>query len=383
MPPDAFEEMRRRMCLDHSKWDPQVGDVGTLADFPLILSGATWQQLSHWAEALTEELLSAEREIIRSRHLMHRIGVPRALRRQTRSTLDTPRIVRFDFHPTPAGWRISEANADVPGGFNEGSNLPVLLAPHVPNARAAGDPLGKWADLVACLASRNVGVVALVCAPGFMEDAQVVAGLGKRLAQRGVAAQMCAPRNLLWQGDCQASLWGEPVSAIVRFVQSEWLPTTGPQWQRWWTTRVPVLNPPTAAIAESKRLPLVWDQLETAMPTWRALLPTTADPREVSWRSDEWIVKPAYGNTGDDVACIAWTPPRDRRRLNFLIRLQPRSWVAQRRFQPTPIQTPMGLCHPCIGVFTIGGIVAGAYGRIAFGPIVDYRAIDAAVLIRG
>lgn len=27
-----------------------------------------------------------------------------------------PRFLRFDFHPTEEGWRLSEANTDVPGG---------------------------------------------------------------------------------------------------------------------------------------------------------------------------------------------------------------------------------------------------------------------------
>jgi hypothetical protein len=35
-----------------------------------------------------------------------------------------PRLVRFDFHLTDAGWVISEANCDVPGGINEASHLP-------------------------------------------------------------------------------------------------------------------------------------------------------------------------------------------------------------------------------------------------------------------
>jgi glutathionylspermidine synthase len=346
-----------------------------------MIGQATWRELSQWAEALAAELLTAERELIHSPQLLHRIGLPRPLRRQMRSTAGTPRIIRFDFHPTADGWRISEANADVPGGFNEGSLLPTYMSPHLPHSRPAGNPLAKWANAVARTVSRSDGIVALVSAPGFMEDAQVVAGLGKRLAQQGISAQICAPRNLIWGADHSASIWGRCVSAIVRFVQAEWLPKMGSGWQQWWTTGVPVLNPPTAAIVESKRLPLIWDRLQTAMPTWRALLPTTADPRDVPWRSDEWIVKPAYGNTGDDVACVAWTTPRDWRRLRYRIRLQPRAWVAQRRFEVTPTQTPLGRGYPCIGVFTIGGIAAGAYGRIALGPVVDYRAIDAAVLL--
>jgi hypothetical protein len=214
-----------------------------------------------------------------------------------------------------------------------------------------------------------------------MEDAQVVAGLATTLVARGLDAKMCGPRNLLFDNSGGAMLWGQRVAVIVRFVQAEWLPSLCPQWRSWWTTHVPVLNPPTAAMVESKRLPLVWDKLVSAMPVWRQLLPATADPREVPWRTDEWIVKPAYGNTGDDVACVAWTEPREWRRIVRRVRLRPRSWVAQRRFEVIAVDTPIGECRPCIGVFAIGGRVAGAYGRLVWGHIVDYQAIDAAVLI--
>jgi len=36
--PQVFDSIRRRMVLDYCKWDSQIGDVTTLADFPLILS---------------------------------------------------------------------------------------------------------------------------------------------------------------------------------------------------------------------------------------------------------------------------------------------------------------------------------------------------------
>jgi hypothetical protein len=41
------------MVLDHYKWDPQVGDTSTRADFPLVVPCSTWQQLASWAEPLT------------------------------------------------------------------------------------------------------------------------------------------------------------------------------------------------------------------------------------------------------------------------------------------------------------------------------------------
>ena len=54
------------------------------------------------------------------------------------------RVMRFDFHWTPDGWRISEVNSDVPGGFSEASELPLLMTPHYPGAQAAGNPGAAW-----------------------------------------------------------------------------------------------------------------------------------------------------------------------------------------------------------------------------------------------
>src|SRR5262249_38717541 len=39
---EQFTAVRRRMVLDGFKWDPQVGDVGTLADFALALPPTVW-----------------------------------------------------------------------------------------------------------------------------------------------------------------------------------------------------------------------------------------------------------------------------------------------------------------------------------------------------
>jgi hypothetical protein len=42
----VYQSIRRRMVLDHCKWDPQVGDVETIGRFGLICHarrGTSWQ----------------------------------------------------------------------------------------------------------------------------------------------------------------------------------------------------------------------------------------------------------------------------------------------------------------------------------------------------
>ena len=55
--------------------------------------------------------------------------------------------------------------------------------------------------------------------------------------------------------------------------------------------------------------------------------------------------------------------------------------MAQRRFDIVAVPTPIGDVRPCVGVYTIDGRACGAYTRLASGPVIDYRSIDAALLV--
>jgi hypothetical protein len=197
--PASFAKLRRSLVLEHCKWDPQVGDFGTLADFPLLMPRATWNQLAAWSEALTAEGAAAERELLSRPELLGRLGLPRRLcralaerRRDTDNSL-TPRALRYDFHLTRDGWRISECNADVPGGYAEASAFTALMAAHCPDAIAAGDPGSAWAIAIARAAEGTD--VALLSAPGFMEDHQVIHYLANRLRQLGLRAHCLQPSH--------------------------------------------------------------------------------------------------------------------------------------------------------------------------------------------
>ncbi len=380
-PVGGFAAVRRRLLIDHGKWDPQVGDVATVAPFPLLLRRSHWARLARWAEALAAETAAAEAELLGRPDLHRRLGLPWPLRRTIRGAVPTagPRLVRFDFHWTTDGWRVSEANPDVPGGLCEASALPALVA--TAEHPAAGDPAAAWADAVAA-AARGPDV-ALVTAAGFMEDHQVMAHLAGRLAARGCRPHPAGPGNLRWAADGSASLdpafGAGPLGAVVRFVQAEWLARDRGFFRR---PTTPVLNPATAAVVESKRFPLVWDALRTAVPTWRALLPETADPRAVPWRRDDrWLLKTAFCNTGDTVSAAGWLPPAQWRAAGRDARLRPGRWVAQRRFATVPLATPAGPRYPCLGVYTVAGRAAGVYGRLSAGPVVDFAAVDVAVLV--
>ena len=118
------------------------------------------------------------------------------------------------------------------------------------------------------------------------------------------------------------------------------------------------------------------------MTIWRRLLPESREPRQAPWQADDgWLVKSAMSNTGDEVCIRALMNPRDWRRARWDVRLHPGHWIAQRRFESVALPTPRGPMHACLGVHTINGKTAGVYARLANRPLVDYTAVDAAVLL--
>jgi hypothetical protein len=173
---------------------------------------------------------------------------------------------------------------------------------------------------------------------------------------------------------------------VLRFYQGEWLGLL-PADTGWFAYlrggQTPVCNSGAALLSESKRFPLVWDRLHTPLPTWMALLPETRDPREVDWRHDpDWLLKTAFCNTGDTVTIRELTDSWGWRWAGWQARLWPGEWAAQRRFDVLPVGTPAGRMYPCLGVYTVNGAAAGIYGRLARRPLIDYAAVDVAVLIR-
>ena len=171
----------------------------------------------------------------------------------------------------------------------------------------------------------------------------------------------------------------------MRFYQAEWLADLPwhCSWQYFFAgSTTPVANPGIAVLTESKRFPLSWDRLSTPLPTWRQLLPETRDPRNAPWSQDEdWLLKTAFCNTGDTVTTRESSTPRHWHAAAWSARLNPGQWVAQRRFDPLPLASPIDNIYPCIGVYTIDGRAAGAYTHFSAAPSSTIAPIDAALLI--
>lgn len=386
LPDQRYRALVREMNLRGSKWDTQLGDTAVLAPFALTLPLTEWTRLARLAEALTAELLTLEAELQDRPDLWPCLGLPRWLRTAMQGpapwTPSAARVMRYDFHPTPDGWKISEVNSDVPGGFNEASTFTQLIAGAFPGYTTAGDPLAALSAALAESAG-EAGPVVLLSSPGHPEDYQVTAGIAAALRHQGVSSLLAQPAQVTWR-DGIASVGSIRAGCIYRFYQGEWLYRVAPEIRRpfFRSGRTPVCNPGSALLSESKRLPLLWSELSAATPTWRQLLPETTAPFLPGARSaEEWLLKPAFCNTGEAVFGAGLASRGHRRLAQLHALIQPRRWIAQRRFQILPLSTPAGLVYPCIGVYTINGRARGLYGRFSSQPIIDYAASDVAILL--
>ncbi|WP_446742483.1 glutathionylspermidine synthase family protein [Silvibacterium acidisoli] len=368
-----------------------MGNVSVLSPEPVLMHNREWRWLCRQAESASRELLALEQEIVGRNDLQELLGIPVNLRRllQGKSQEARPvvRAFRFDFHPTAKGWMLSEVNSDVPGGYGEASTLTSLYGQHSSGLVAPPDPLVIWADAVESVAMGKV--VALLYAPGFMEDEQVVRSQAKELGRRGFQTYLIqSPFALKWNRG-RAVLRKSPATAIdilVRFYQVEWL-TQLPVWTGWkgmfhGGNDTLVLNPVVSAISESKRLPLCWPYVSERASAFRDLLPETCEPANiVGMTREDWVLKAAYSNTGDDVHLGASKTAYEWSNLLGNAVRQPRRWVAQRRFDTSELCSKGGLVKPCVGVYVINGCAAGAYVRLSRRQVTDGYALEAPLFL--
>jgi glutathionylspermidine synthase len=391
---EQWKAYRGRLASESLEHDIPPADYYPPASFPLLLDRNEWLSLARTAEKLTAEVLAAERELIGRIDLHARLGLPASIRQVFAKwgpdsvPPGVARYMRFDFHLTQEGWRISEVNADIANGFNVGSLFTELMAPYYLQCSRPPDPARALAKAVL----RAVGAGALVAVVRRTARARDCESkyLASEVRKQGMQAVIVSPGDLLWRSNGVPIIRGAGNRApdlLIPLLEVDWLPRLRPgsQWKRWfgrgWSM---ISNPGTSVLIESKRLPLVWDELETPMPTWRtAIIPETCCPSQLkSVRGGEWVLKRAFGGVGQGVAIAGITSRRAYKEAARQAKRHPHGWVAQRRFEMVPIETPRGLRHICLGIFTVDGKAAGAFARSSKTALIGLETEDAVVLLR-
>lgn len=388
-----WESYRARLTSECLKCNIQPEDYYLPVDFPLLIDHEEWLNLAKVAEKLSAEALAAERELLDRTDLHRRLGLPASIRevlreRNARSApTDVARYMRFDFHLTPEGWRISEGNGDTVGGFMAGSLFSESMAPYFPQFSPPPDPVSAHARAI----RQAVGEKALVAIVRRRIHARYYEEkyLARELQRQGMRAVIVSPGELSWKSKVAKianSSASDGPGLLVRWLDGYWLPRLRPgsQWKLWFSgSRTPLSNPGTCMLTQSKRFPLVWDDLNTSMSAWRSQIPETRCPSELRSVSEaEWVLKPAFGHGGSGIAIPGISSRRSYKKAAREAKRHPLGWVAQRRFEAVAVPTEQSLRHVCLGIFTVAGRAAGAYARIATKALIDHTAKDIAVLIR-
>lgn len=391
IPDDQYSDYRYHVIFKAYKWDPQVGDQNTIAKHAVLLDRQTAGQLEAWAEQLSAETMQMEEALVRRPSLAKKLGLPKKILKAAERLSDDERsknvrLMRFDFHPTTSGWAVSEVNSDVPGGLAEASVLPALA-----NVFFEGyEPRGDVANSLIQAFSRRIGkggTIAFVHATSYADDRQVMEFLGDCFEGQGYKTVFAAPDHLVWRGNKAFSLLEGregPVDGIVRFFPLEWfvnLPRKS-DWRGYFGSETPSCNSAVAIFTQSKRLPLVWDELGIPISAWKKLLPETKSPKAVKPGDMDWIFKPALGRVGGGISIWEAITEKEKKAILKEVRHWPGDWVAQRRFESRPVKDEQGQSwHLCVGVFTVDGKSAGFYGRMSPYPRIDERAQDVPILV--
>lgn len=391
IPDNQYAEYRYETIFKAYKWDPQVEDRNTVSQQVLLISRKTALELKNLGEALAAETVAMEAALQNRPDLVKKLALPKPILKalrlsKTYSAENHVRLMRFDFHPTETGWAISEVNSDVPGGLAEASILPQIANTFFPNLEPF-EHVGK--HLLNAFQKRVAPnqTIAFVHATSYSDDRQVMQFLGDYFDDNSYQSLYIAPDHLTWdnkQAYCILQGSESNIGGIIRFFPLEWLiflPKKS-KWQGYFETTTPSCNHPVSILTQSKRLPLVWDDLGLSLPAWKQLLPQTTAPNKTLLKDSEWVMKPALGRVGEGISVKEAITKKELAKIERSVKKDPKYWVAQKKFKSKPILDEYGNpFHLCIGVFVVDGKFAGFYSRTSPYPLIDAKAKDIPVLV--
>jgi len=282
------------------------------------------------------------------------------------------RFMRFDFHPTTEGWQISEVNSDVPAGYPEASVLPKLAQPYFDGYSQYGCFGTSFKRRMSNLAPLG-STIAYLHDTHTVEDYQILHYLGDLMETAGYKSMYASPSHMEWENNVVKDIGG-----FVRYFPVEWMEnTSGIDWQGFVNSQTPSCNHPVALLTQSKRLPVVWDELGVSIPTWKKLLPETKCASEFTDESG-WILKPAFGRVGEGITIPDTMSEEEEKAVKHAAAHDPSQWVAQKMFE----SAPMNGLHINAGVFVMDGEFAGFFSRISSSPRMDEDASEIPILVK-
>lgn len=394
IPKDKYDNYRLDAIFDCYKWDPQFLDNNTIAKHVLVITKEEHQKLMEMTEALDRETVQSEVLLNSNLKLAKTLLLPKTIYKELKKMSNYRaeqhiRLMRYDFHPTIEGeWAVSEVNSDVPGGFAEASFLPEVAAKLFEGVDYNTKNFAKILVKAIVAKVKKGGKIAMVHCTSYSDDRQVMQFLGDQLKVEGFEVIYMAADHLRFEDTKAISILtgneGE-VDGIFRFTPLEWLIKMKPKtWTGYFDTLTPSCNHPIAIFAQTKRFPLIWNQLEKAgsnLSTWRKLLPETIAVKDAKNKAG-FIYKPACGRVGEKISIKEACRGDEYEKIIADVRRHPSQYLAQKQFNSKPLISAEGeLYHVCLGSYCVEGEAAGYYARISARPRIDSYAADIPVLI--
>ena len=309
-----YEDYRIDAMFDCYKWDPQFLDHNTLSRYALVLTEQEAKEVAGFTEKLDIETRNAEVYLNHHLELTKKLKIPRQIKKELKRMKNYDaekhiRLMRYDFHPTQEHkWVISEVNSDVPGGFAEASLLPLLACNYINSKKYISMNFGDCLAIAITNKIRPKGTIMFVHCTSYSDDRQVMQYIGDHMETLGYRVIYGASDHIQFQHKeavCILDGYQEKIDCIVRFTPLEWLKDMKPKtWGGYFDTVTPSCNHPIAIFAQTKRFPLIWDELEKhgiQLNTWKQLLPHTIEVKDVKGKSG-YIYKPAWGRVGEKIS---------------------------------------------------------------------------------
>lgn len=396
IPKDKYDEYRLNAIFDCYKWDPQFLDNNTIAKHILVITKEEHEEIKMLSEKLDKETRIAEEFLNQNLKLAKPLALPKKITKElTRMKNYEPdkhiRLMRYDFHPTKEGkWAVSEVNSDVPGGFAESSLLPALAKSLFPKENYSYICFGDILTNAITKKVKEKGKIMLVHCTSYSDDRQVMQYLGDKLESLGYKAIYGAADHLRFSNKEAISILSNnegKVDCIFRFTPLEWLKDIKPKyWDGYFDTITPSCNHPIAIFAQTKRFPLIWNELEKNginLSTWRQLLPDTIEVKDAKGK-EGYIFKPACGRVGESISIKEACQENEYKEILKDVKKHPKLYLAQKQFHSQPLKSKeKDEYHVCLGSYTVDGKHAGYYARISKTPRIDSNAADIPVLIEG
>ncbi|MFD2386656.1 glutathionylspermidine synthase family protein [Enterococcus rivorum] len=324
IPEGDYSDYRYEVIFKAYKWDPQVEDANTVSEYIAVLDETVVAEIASFSEQLAMETIEMETELLNNLFLAKELGLPNSMCRAMKKAKnykkeDHVRLMRFDFHPTDEGWKISEVNSDVPGGFAESSILPEVAARFVPDSV----PSEKFSQHLLNGFKKRIkpdGTIGFVHATSYSDDRQVMQFMGDYFEKEGYRALYLAPNHAKFENNRVFSTLEnnkEELAGLIRFFPLEWmtrLPFSA-KWQGYYSTVTPSCNHPVAMLTQPKSLPLIWNRLATDCKIWKQLLPETKLVIPLEYEDTDYIYKPVFGRVGGDITIKEATSEKEFERI--------------------------------------------------------------------